>query len=107
MMAYSISMIASSQKVLNLTSTALWYTATPSKENILNYLKRFSIIFTTNYDLILDDLVYSKVKHLHGGFNFKSEYERIHYRDPLFKTGVSDYCIITRRGLRIKGKSYR
>lgn len=49
----------------------------PSREALYCFLKQFSCIFTTNYDLILDDLAYKKVRHLHGGFNFCSEYERI------------------------------
>ena len=40
------------------------------------YFAGFSTIFTTNYDLILDDLVHDKVKHLHGGFCFPSAYEK-------------------------------
>lgn len=53
------------------------FAESPSREALYRFLKQFSSVFTTNYDLILDDLVYKKVRHLHGGFNFRSEYERI------------------------------
>lgn len=67
----------------------------PSKEKLLNFLHQYSFVFTTNYDLILDDLVYRKVRHLHGGFNFKSAYERVPYDKIRSIDELRDYCIIT------------
>ena len=54
----------------------------PESSNIAIYKKsykffqEYSTIFTTNYDLFLDSLVHDKVKHLHGGLNFASPYEK-------------------------------
>lgn len=54
----------------------------PEKSGVITYDKsykffqKYSTIFTTNYDLILDSLVHDKVKHLHGGINFASPYEK-------------------------------
>lgn len=47
------------------------------------YFDSFSTIFTTNYDLILDDFVHDKVKHLHGGFCFPNAYQKdYNFNDP-------------------------
>lgn len=44
-----------------------------SKIKCKRYFSQFDYIFTTNYDLILDDICDNedKVYHLHGGFNFE------------------------------------
>lgn len=48
------------------------------------YFDSFSTIFTTNYDLIIDDFVHDKVKHLHGGFCFPDAYHiNYKYYDPI------------------------
>jgi len=44
----------------------------PVKAN--RYFDKFSTIFTTNYDLVIDDFVHDKVRHLHGGFCFPNAY---------------------------------
>lgn len=51
-----------------------------SRKKAKKYFDSFSTVFTTNYDLILDDLVSDKIKHLHGGFNFQTPFQQ-HYRD--------------------------
>ena len=44
------------------------------------FFSSFDVIFTTNYDLVIDTLLdFHEVLHLHGGYNYKSQYEKVKY----------------------------
>lgn len=50
------------------------------KRRLRFYLREYSVIFTTNYDLILDDAIepnIPSVYHLHGGFNIRRNQQEI------------------------------
>lgn len=45
-----------------------------------SFFHDYDIIFTTNYDLVIDTLLESdKVLHLHGGFNYKSQNDKVDF----------------------------
>lgn len=61
-----------------------------SHQAIIDWLSHYDLIFTTNYDCILDDACgRSKVKHLHGGFYFK---DLLHESNTKLKP--EDACLI-------------
>lgn len=59
------------------------------RKKSIKFFERFTTIFTTNYDLVIDDLVADKVKHLHGGFGFQTPFKRNDNR-----TSSSGYYIV-------------
>ncbi|WP_425803351.1 hypothetical protein ACHOLT_17730 [Desulfitobacterium sp. Sab5] len=60
-----------------------------NKKKLERYFRKFKTIYTTNYDLILDDIFHNKVKHLHGGFCCKS-FNQVDYSS----SNKSEYIIV-------------
>lgn len=63
------------------------------KRRLRSYLREYSVIFTTNYDLILDDAIepnIPSVYHLHGGFNIKKNQQE----ETAERLKATDACLV-------------
>lgn len=61
-------------------------------EQLKRWLSDYKMIFTTNYDCVLDDVLQTdEIKHLHGGFFYKKQ-DRQKRSDTLL--GPDDACLI-------------
>lgn len=45
------------------------------KDTFADFINSFDLVFTTNYDYLLDDVYKNEVFHLHGGFNYQKTHD--------------------------------
>lgn len=71
-------------------------------QKFIDFLNSFDFVFTTNYDLNLDEVFHNNVHHLHGRFDVLSEI----YDPDSFRNSLSDHPFKSNKLINIKKYNY-